>query len=316
MLKKQSSTEINGIPVGDQTKTNSSMKYFLLLYGGIQGLSLLQLIDTLNTIEYPKEDVEIDFVITSAGGDAHTAFQMVRVIREKCAILRGIVPLFAKSAATLLVLGSDQILMAPQSELGPLDVQIEHPSEGRFISALDHVGSVEYVSGFALNLANKAGLWLRREVGLSRIDSVKIGLDFASVYIEQLVSQLDPSLLTQSYRSLEVAEEYAVKLLQEYMFCNQIIPLSKIQEMASALVWKYQTHGFVIDIREAMQLGLNVLPDRDYPFRETVWSITKSLLEKNEDFIKILRQDDILEAARINNGKDIIEKSLKEKDND
>ncbi len=232
-------------------------RYFLFLSGSIDYDAVLDVIGEVAKITEPKEDVEIDLVVTSLGGSAHRAFQIVTILREKCCTLRSVVPLYAKSAATLLVLGSDEIIMGPQSELGPLDVQIESPEvEGRVISALDHIGSLEYLSGFAIELAFKAGLRARRDVFLGRKDSVKLGLDFAVGCIQPLVSRLDPSLLTQSYRTLEVAKEYAVRLMQRRVLDESRESEQEARGIAETLVEHYKAHEFVIDREEAKQLGL------------------------------------------------------------
>ncbi|XID95414.1 hypothetical protein ACF3MZ_13235 [Paenibacillaceae bacterium WGS1546] len=53
------------------------------------------------------------------------AYKIVRMCREHCTNkLSVIVPFMAKSAATLLSIGTDEIIMGPPSELGPIDPQI------------------------------------------------------------------------------------------------------------------------------------------------------------------------------------------------
>lgn len=64
-------------------------------------------------------------IIDSPGGDPHSAERIIKTCRE-CASDNFItlVPDKAKSAATMICLGSDKIIMTPESELGPIDVQI------------------------------------------------------------------------------------------------------------------------------------------------------------------------------------------------
>lgn len=67
----------------------------------------------------------LDLVVVSNGGDGITAEKMLDLCRKHCTgLFRVVVPLYAKSAATLLALGADEIVMGETSELGPIDAQI------------------------------------------------------------------------------------------------------------------------------------------------------------------------------------------------
>jgi hypothetical protein len=67
----------------------------------------------------------MDMVIVSNGGDGLTAEKMLALCRRYCTgKFRVVVPLYAKSAATLLALGADEIVMGETSELGPIDAQV------------------------------------------------------------------------------------------------------------------------------------------------------------------------------------------------
>lgn len=64
-------------------------------------------------------------VIDSPGGDPHAAERVIKICRERVSgQFITIVPDKAKSAATMICLGSDKIVMMPSSELGPIDVQV------------------------------------------------------------------------------------------------------------------------------------------------------------------------------------------------
>ena len=71
-----------------------------------------------------KKFKTLDIIIHSSGGDIHTAFQICELLRNHTDHLNSIVPLYAKSAATLMTISSDEIIMGDLAELGPLDTQI------------------------------------------------------------------------------------------------------------------------------------------------------------------------------------------------
>jgi hypothetical protein len=76
-----------------------------------------------------EPDKPLHVVLASPGGDGETAIRMVRSLQTRCTELTVIVPDMAKSAATLLCLGANRILMGPGGDLGPVDPQF--PIEGR-----------------------------------------------------------------------------------------------------------------------------------------------------------------------------------------
>ncbi len=123
-------------------KESEEYRYLLFFtYGenaAINRDDMFDLIDQLNKIPTPPEKTRINMVILSGGGYPHPAYQMVNIIRSKCKKLKAIIPLYAKSAAILMALEADEIVMGPQSELGPLDMQMEHPLiENLNISAIE-----------------------------------------------------------------------------------------------------------------------------------------------------------------------------------
>lgn len=64
-------------------------------------------------------------LLASPGGDGETAIRMVRSMQTRCSQLTVLVPDMAKSAATLLCLGADKIMMGPAGDLGPVDPQFQ-----------------------------------------------------------------------------------------------------------------------------------------------------------------------------------------------
>lgn len=85
--------------------------------------------DTLGMVEllhFVEKGSNIDLLIHSGGGDVDAADKLINLVRSKLGngSLRVIVPDMAKSAATLMAIGADRILMSDSSELGPIDPQI------------------------------------------------------------------------------------------------------------------------------------------------------------------------------------------------
>ena len=89
---------------------------------------VMPVVDLLHNV--PANE-DLDFLLHTSGGDLDVAEKLISLIRRKVgpATLRIVVPDFAKSAGTLMVLGADWVVMSDPSELGPIDPQI------RFVEA-------------------------------------------------------------------------------------------------------------------------------------------------------------------------------------
>ena len=87
-------------------------------------------------------DKELDVLLSSPGGSGEMALRMVQSMQDQCRAVRVIVPDMAKSAATVLCLGADEVVMGPAGDLGPIDPQMILQS--RFmVSAKELVQAVE-----------------------------------------------------------------------------------------------------------------------------------------------------------------------------
>ncbi|MCD6233193.1 hypothetical protein J7J81_02320, partial [bacterium] len=64
---------------------------------------------------------EIDLFLYSTGGDTMVPWRLVSMIREYCNKFSVLVPYKAHSAATMIALGADEIVMTDLSELSPID---------------------------------------------------------------------------------------------------------------------------------------------------------------------------------------------------
>ena len=101
--------------------------------------------DSVTLFEELLHDCSLDsdthLLINSPGGVGEVAIRLVRSAQSRCRELTIIVPDQAKSAATLLAVGAHHIIMAPASDLGPVDPQLVHERE--WVAAKDIIAAVE-----------------------------------------------------------------------------------------------------------------------------------------------------------------------------
>ena len=94
------------------------------------------------TLYDANPDENLHVMLRTLGGDGETALRLVRQAQSRCKELTVIVPVEAKSAGTLFVLGAERVLMGPTSDLGPIDPQFRLQS-GVFASGKAIIAAVE-----------------------------------------------------------------------------------------------------------------------------------------------------------------------------
>lgn len=193
-------------------------------------------------------------VLNTPGGEVDAAYMLVQVLRANCKHLTIIIPLWAKSAGTLVCLGADSLVMSGIAEMGPLDPQIRRPGETLHTSALDAYQAVETIKNDAVDLMDfVTQVVIHRTRGMRIGDILPYTTTFAADLMKPLTAQIQPEQLGYIRRSLDVSAKYATRLLQK-----RNLPPEQIDETVNQLVFEYPDHSFAIDINEARSLGFPV----------------------------------------------------------
>jgi len=165
------------------------------------------------------------------------------------------VPDYAKSAATLLLLGSDKIIMGKNAELGPLDAQVYDNDREQRLSALDEVQALERLNAFALQAVDATLMHLKRRTRKTYNALLPEVQKFVAAMIAPLFDKIDTVHYTQMSRLLKVAEEYAVRLLQP-----KYNP-ERASEIARHFVHQYPAHEFFVTLEDARIAGLDFVEE-------------------------------------------------------
>lgn len=206
--------------------------------------------------QLPK-DQPVALLIDSPGGFARSAYMLAKLLDEKCGGFIAVVPRFAKSAATLLTLGGQRIVLGKHAELGPLDVQVFDAEYEDFRSGLDQVQSVERLHAAALESVDQTLILWSTRTNKKLETLLPTACHFVSELMQPLFDKIDTVTYTQKSRLLKEAEEYAIRLLE-----GKYRP-EKAKAIARLLVEQYPEHGFIIDAKEASQIGLTVSVPND-----------------------------------------------------
>jgi hypothetical protein len=199
-----------------------------------------------------------DLLIHSGGGDINVAYQMIELLRMHSKVVRAVVPLYAKSAATLLCLGADEIVMDELAQLGPLDTQIIEERKGghfSFASALNPFKTLEQLRQFSLETLDIAVKLIVSRCPMNPDEALDHATKFVGAITSPLFAQLSPEKLGEYSRALSVGTEYGERLLRRY----SRIPEADHERLLERLVHGYPSHEYIIDYREALELGLPVV---------------------------------------------------------
>jgi hypothetical protein len=201
-----------------------------------------------------KQFDEIDLVINSGGGSIHAAYQIVEILRLRASKISACVPYFAKSAATLLCVGADEILLDELAQLGPLDTQIyveKRGGRGEFVSALNPFKTLEQLQTFSVETLDLAMKVILLRSGMDMDDSLPHAISFVKATAGPLIDRLDPEKLGEYSRALSVGEEYGKRLLRRFTDWDE----DKRNTVIERLVHGYPSHDYIIDYLELQEMG-------------------------------------------------------------
>jgi len=224
--------------------------------------------DVLNVID----DDEGDLLINSSGGRPNAAEKILIMCRQHFSEeFNTLVCDYAKSAATMIAVGSNKIYMGHSAELGPVDPQLGTP-DGGSIPAQAFLSSLDYI----------------RERIKDEDDP-----DPLEMYLP-ILRKIDPEIITISENSIEHSKSIVENRLKQGMLEEDH---NKAEDTAQKLCegTEYNSHGKVIDFDEASELGLNVEKmNKDSSLWKIVWEIYCRCWQyvQQEDAAKVFASSD------------------------
>ncbi len=199
----------------------------------------------------------LDLLLDCSGGDIEAAYQLVIFFRNRCEKFRVFIPDWAKSAATLLTLGGDEVWMSDCAEIGPLDAQIQDPKDTeKFISALEEFRAVDYLRTHSFETMNEFEKMMSRTTQFNAKDRLQLAIQYTTQVMAPLYSNVDPLHFGSSYRAVQMSTEYGERVMSRYAYSD--LSQRKITEVLKKLAWDYPSHSFDVDFIEAKELGLKV----------------------------------------------------------
>lgn len=182
----------------------------------------------------------IDLFLYSTGGDTMVPWRLVSMIREYCDKFSVLIPYKAHSAATMIALGADQIVMSDLSELSPID-----PSTANVFNPQDPQNpqnkipiSVEDVMAYFDLAKNKFG--------------IKSDEELAKIFNKFVESnpQIHPLALGNVNRTHNLIRIIAKRLLKSHKTPKKEDEIEKIVDYFTE---KLYSHQYLIGRKEAKE---------------------------------------------------------------
>lgn len=231
----------------------------LFISSTIQGSDVLTVRKALGG----HEGGPLDAIVASPGGDVGAAYLVARELRRRFARLTVYVPLQAKSAATLLCLAADELVVGSLGELGPLDQQYDEKQKADFplsTSRLVPFRALEQLQRVAADTYDDLVNRILAKSGMRPFEACTKAAELTSNLYGPLYAQVDPTRVAECVRGLELGAEYAVRLLSRY---RPEIEDKQGRKIIHNLVHAYPSHSFILDLEELTDLGLPARAPKD-----------------------------------------------------
>jgi hypothetical protein len=181
----------------------------------------------------PQE--KLTLLVKSDGGSGMASLRMIHLLRKYTKRLTVVAPLNCASAATMLALGADTVVMGPLSYLTAVDTSLEHD-----LSPVDHTNNLVPVSNDEVDRVIR--LW---KDAVGRRDGINP--------YQELYKYVHPLVIG----ALDRASSLSLMLCREILGYH-MKDLRKADRISRRLNSSYPAHQYPITSREARRLGLDV----------------------------------------------------------
>ncbi len=198
----------------------------------------------------------VDVFLHSPGGSAEATESIVKILRKKFETVRFIVTGAAKSAATMLALSGNAILMDSSAEVGPIDPQVR--VRGRFSPAGSIIEQFERAAKELKKDPSQLPVWI------------------------PILQEFAPALLVECDNFIGLSERLSADWLTEFMFKGEKGAKKKAKKIANYLTDEKNTlsHARRIDAEQLKKLGVKIelLEEQDEKLQDIVHQLHLAIM--------------------------------------
>jgi len=229
--------------------------------GNIAGDMVPEFLRQLDAL--PTDVDALDLLVVSNGGDPTVAWRLVTLIREKVKRFAVLVPQAAYSAATLIALGADEIIMHPHGNLGPTDPQISRRRPQKNGSSADAISfSSEDLAAYLKFIKEDVGLTDQRQL----LEA-----------FNQFSDEVGAVAIATAARSGQLMLNMGQKLLELHLRTDN--ERNQARTISENLTKNYFHHGYPVSRTEASLLGLPVA-ERSSEIEQIMWDVWLNICEE------------------------------------
>jgi len=196
-----------------------------------------------NIIRKEKKIENLDMILESGGGQIEDALKIAHLCKDFSNKFSVLVPYYAKSAATLIALYADELILCKAAELGPIDPQVKHPVLDMFIPASSIKNALKF------------------------IESSK------DPYIKMIMAdKLDPFIIGAYNQAIDETKIYLEEIPKVKNAKNK-------NEILDTFTTKYLDHGYPITHKECENLNLCSTENLDDNLENLLYDIRQFLLK-------------------------------------
>ena len=223
-------------------------------------------------------DGPLDILVHSPGGAPAATESIVALLRARFDPVRFFVPHTAKSAATMLCMSGDRIVLGRGAELGPIDPQMVLQQEGRVTYAPAQAALDQFDAAHKEIVADprRVAVWM------------------------PILRQLGPSFLQECRNAIDLSKSLVTSWLESYMFRGDAARTEKSRRVADWLGDhnNFMTHARRVVIEQLLEvepsLKLTPLqelgPETEQAVMETYWAVDATF--DTTDATKIIEHRD------------------------
>jgi hypothetical protein len=243
-----------------------AMDVIPIIYRHLQGLTT------------ERENTKIDLFLHSNGGDGIVPWRLVTLVREYAAEFNVLIPHRAYSAATLLALGADRVVMHPMGMLGPTDPTVTNPFNP------PHPQNPSELLGISVeDVASYISL-IKDDVGIRHEDELVQAFSL-------LAERVHPLALGNVKRATSQSRMMAGKLLRQQAL-EERLDERELEEIIDKLTSQLYYHGHPINRREAREDLRLTFVEEDVPHvvEDAMWDLYEAYadeMQMEEEFLPL-----------------------------
>ncbi len=241
----------------EKARRSTVIAYMLHDSAVIADDALPQIYDKLHSI---GKHERIDLLLYTRGGITEVCWRLLNLLREYCEHLGIIVGTRVQGAGALLVLGADEIVMGPLSEVGGIEAMRKHPLLPRDelgqpmpVSLSEIKGLMGFMSRYGGQAPDETGQSLKPEL------------------LSALLQQIHPLAIANLQQADTLARDVARRALNMHMHSENA---SRVEPLVDLFNGGFHSPMYTAGRNELLEAGLPVT-DPDDELWSSIWGLVQ-----------------------------------------